>query len=124
VLRSRVDLEFGLHGTVVIITTGTGTEIQAAPNFTISWSANGKTLTSRGPAPLMITYSADGSIAQTKVPGLLVSVTLPGYGAVWTWTGMTIYEGAVFSPEVLVSHGPSGFRSEADREAFCGYFED
>ncbi|HLF68370.1 MAG TPA: hypothetical protein VI503_03420 [Gaiellaceae bacterium] len=119
-----IDLEFGLHGTLVVIETGSGTEIQAAPDFTISWSANGKTLTSRGPAPPLRHLRPDGSIAQTEVPGLLVAVTFPGSGVIWLWTGVTVYEGAVFSPDVLVSHGPNGFRSEGDLMAFCGYFEE
>jgi hypothetical protein len=123
---SGIDLMFHLQGGVVDITQNPTKEIVAAPNFVVSWSANGKTLSSRGPALLMITYNADGSIAQTKVVGLLVAVTLPGQGVIALQTGYLVVAGAFAgaASEVVQQHGPNDFFSEGDLAAFCAYFTD
>jgi len=100
--------------------------VETYPNFTVSWSGNGKTLTSRGPASLRITYSdaAHTSIVRTEVRGLLIAVTLPGRGAIWLETGYLVFSGPFFGAPIIVRHGPDGFRSAEDYDAFCAYFED
>jgi hypothetical protein len=117
---------FTLKGSIVIHTLSPTESLETYPNFTVSWSGNGKTITSRGPASLRITYSdaAHTEIVRTEVHGLLVAVTLPGHGAVWLETGYLVFSGTFFGAPIIVRHGPDGFRSEEDYEAFCTYFED
>ena len=117
-----IDLQFHLEGGVVDITQNPTKEISAQPRGVVSWTANGKTLSSRGPAVLMITYNADGSVAQTKVAGLLVAVTLPGQGVILLQTGEVVFAGAFRDSPVVLSHGPNQFLGSGDLSAFCGYF--
>lgn len=118
-----IDLMFHLQGGVVDITQNPTKEIVAQPNGIVSWSANGKTLSSRGPAVLMITYNADGSIAQTKVAGLLIAVTVPGHGVILLDTGYIVFAGEFRASPVILERGPHQFLGgEADVTAFCGYF--
>ena len=117
-----INLTFRVQGVVVDITQNRRKEIVAAPNTTISWAGNGKTLSSRGPAVLIITYNTDGSIAQTKVVGLLIAVTLPGQGVILLQAGNIVFAGEFGSSPVLLAHGPNQFFGDGDLSAFCGYF--
>jgi hypothetical protein len=69
---------------------------------------------------------SDGSIAQTKVVGLLVAVTIPGQGVIALQTGYLIVAGAFngSASQVVLSHGPNDFFSEGGLTAFCAYFAD
>lgn len=117
--------EESLHGGVSIHTLTPTEELQTFQRFTIAWSGNGKTLTSQGPASVRITYSdaAHTSIVRSELRGLLVAVTLPGRGAVYLETGLLVEAGPFPGSPVLFRHGPDGFRSDEDYEAFCSYFE-
>jgi hypothetical protein len=121
-----INLMFHLQGGEVQITQNPTKEILTAPNFVVSWSANGKTLSSRGPAVLMTTFNADGSIAQSKVTGLLVAVHIPGQGVIALQAGYLIVAGAFngSASQVVLSHGPNDFFSEGGLTAFCAYFAD
>ena len=116
---------FTLEGDVVIHELSPTETMETYPNFTVEWSGNGKTIASRGPASLRITWSdaAHSSIVRTEVRGLLVAVTLPRYGAVWLETGYLVFSGPFFGAPIVVRHGPDGFRSQEGYEAFCAYFE-
>jgi hypothetical protein len=117
-----IDLTFRLTGTVRIITQKSGQEIQVFPHFRVSYSGNGRTLSSAGPAVLHITYNADGSIAQTKVTGLLAAYTVPGHGVILLDAGHIVLGGAFPFAPVIEWHGPFDFFVEGDVEAFCAYF--
>lgn len=120
-----IDLTFTIRGDIVIHTLSPTEELQTFPNFTISWSnEDGKTLTSRGPASLRITYSdaAHTSIVRTEVRGLLVAVTLPHHGVIFLETGLLVLAGPFPGSPVIFRHGPDGFRSPGDHELFCDYF--
>ena len=116
---------FSLHGGVLIHALTPTEELQTFQNFTIAWNGNGKTLTSRGPATVRVTYgdAAHTAIVRSEVRGLLVAVTLPGQGAVFLETGLLVVAGAFPGSPVIFRHGPDGFRSPEDYEAFCAYFE-
>ena len=116
---------FSLHGGILIHTLSPTEELQTFRNFTIAWSGNGKTLTSQGPASARITYSDANhtSIVRSELRGLLVAVTLPGRGAVYLETGLLVEAGPFPGSPVLFRHGPDGFRSAEDYDAFCAYFE-
>ena len=119
-----VDVQQTLQGTVRIITQNPHNEIQVFPGFRVSFSANGKTLSTAGPAVLHITYNADGSIAQTVVTGLIGSLTVPGHGVILLDTGYIVFAGEFAASPVIDAKGPHEFfGSEADFEAFCAYFE-
>ena len=120
------DIEtFSLHGGVLIHTLSPTEELQTFQRFTIAWSGNGKTLTSQGPASALITYSdaTHSSIVRSELRGLLVAVTLPGQGAIYLETGLLVEAGPFPGSPVIFRHGPDGFRSAEDYEAFCAYFE-
>jgi len=116
------ELLFSLKFAIHIIRTPKQEIQTVASRSTVTWSANGRSLTSEGSAPLMIDYAT----GQTKVPGLLAAVTIPGHGIVLLDTGLILFEGDVFTSDVVLVRGPhQSFGSEgADLEAFCAYFED
>jgi hypothetical protein len=116
---------FSLHGGILIHTLTPTEELQTFQNLTIAWSGNGKTLTSRGPASARITYSdaAHTSVVRSELRGLLVAVTLPGRGAVFLETGLLVEAGPFPGSPVILRHGPDGFRSPEEFDAFCAYFE-
>ena len=119
-----VDVQQTLQGTVRIITQNPHKEIQVFPTFRVSFSANGKTLSTAGPAVEHITYNPDGSIAQTVVTGLLGALTVPGYGVILLDTGYLVFAGEFAASPVILAKGPHElFGPEADFEAFCAYFE-
>jgi hypothetical protein len=113
-----------LQGTQRTITANPHKDIQVFPGFRVSFTANGKTLSTAGPAVLHITYNPDGSIAQTVVTGLLGALTVPGHGVILLDAGYIVFAGAFAASPVIDSKGPHEFfGSQADFEAFCAYFE-
>jgi hypothetical protein len=119
-----IDLMFSLQGTIRIITQNPHNEIQVFPGFRVSYSANGKTLSSPGPAVAHITYDADGSIAQTVLTGLLAAYTIPGHGVVLLDTGYIVFEGPFPTAPIGEMHGQFDFfGGEGDLTAFCAFFE-
>lgn len=123
-LCTNVDVEQSLEGTLRIISQNPNKEIQVFPNFVVSFTGNGKTLSTVGPAVLHITYNSDGSIAQTVVTGLSGALTVPGHGVIVLDTGYLVFEGEFAASPVILEKGPHGFfGAEADLEAFCAYFE-
>jgi hypothetical protein len=109
------DFTFTLKGSIVIHALSPTESLETYPNFTVSWSGNGKTLSSRGPASTRITYSdaAHTSIVRTEVRGLLTAVTLPGRGAIWLETGYLVFSGPFFGAPIIVRHGPLTARRRA-----------
>lgn len=123
-LCTGADVQQTLHGTVRIITGNPHKEIQVFPGFRVSFSANGKTLSTAGPAVEHITYNADGTIDQTVVTGLLGALTVPGYGVILLDTGYIVFDGEFAASPVILERGPHEFfGGEADLTAFCDYFE-
>jgi hypothetical protein len=119
-----VAMEQTLAGTVKIITQNPQQEIQVFPNTTVSFTANGKTLSTIAPGILHITYNPDGSIAQTIVTGLSGALTVPGHGVILLDTGYIVFAGEFAASPVVSSPGPHEFfGADADLEAFCAYFE-
>ena len=120
------ELLFSLKGSVNIIATPKQELVTVASRFVVTWSANGKSLSSTGSAPLMITFDGQGNVVQTKVPGLLAAATIPGYGVVLLSTGLLILDGPFPGGIFTVVRGPHeglGLAGD-DLEAFCAYFED
>lgn len=117
-----IDLTQTLQGTVRIITQNPSKEIQVFPQFRVSISGNGRTLSSAGPAVAHITYNGDGSVAQTKVTGLLAAFTVPGHGVILLDAGDIVFAGGFPFAPVIIAHGQFDFFVEEDFEAFCAYF--
>jgi hypothetical protein len=123
-LCTDVDVQQTLQGTVRIITQNPHKEIQVFPTFTVTFSANGKTLSTAGPADTHVTYNPDGTIAQSVLTGLLGALTVPGYGVILLDTGYIVFAGEFAASPVILERGPHEFFGpEADFEAFCAYFE-
>lgn len=94
--------------------------ITPASYLDVVYSGNGKTLTSAGPAPIMLTYEN----GQWRIPGLLGAFTAPGEGLLLLDTGLIVFEGEPFVSDVVVEHGPHQSTGvERDLEAFCNYFK-
>jgi hypothetical protein len=118
------DLTFSLKGTIRINTQNPHEEIQIFV-LSLSYSANGKTLSSPSSVAMHITYNADGSIAQTVVTGLISVYTIPGQGAVLFDTGYIVFDGPFPTGPISEMHGHFGFfGGEDDLTAFCTYFAD
>jgi hypothetical protein len=119
------ELLFSLKGLVNIIATPKQEIVAVASHFVVTWSGNGKSLSSTGSTPVMITYDAQGNVVQVKLPGLLGAATIPGHGVVLLSTGLLIFDGPAFEGQITVVRGPhEGLGLEGDDlEAFCAYFE-
>jgi hypothetical protein len=117
-------MEQTVAGTVKIVTQNPHKEIQVFPNTSVSFTANGRTLSSIAPGVLYITYGTDGSIAQTVLTGLSGAFTVPGHGVILLDTGYVVFAGAFAAAPVVLAHGPHEFfGADADLHGFCAYFE-
>ena len=90
------------------------------PGLTISFSANGKTLTSASPAIDIDTFNADGTIT-VFIAGLLAHISVPGQGIIAINTGLRIYLFTEQGPEVIFQAGASTFDTfEGPVSQLCG----
>jgi hypothetical protein len=123
-----VTLTQSFTGTIRIIRqfdrTGTAVrEIQVFPTFTVTYTGNGKSLSTAGPAPLFLTLNDDGTVAESKVVGLLGVFHVPGGAPLIIDAGYLLFEGEFPLDPIVVLHGRHDFFGpEADLTAFCEYF--
>jgi hypothetical protein len=112
----RIIRQFDRSGTTV-------REISVFPMVTLTYTAeNGKSLTSRAPAPSIATLNADGTVAQTKVVGLLGVFHVPGGRPLVIYAGYLLFEGVFPIAPIAVLHGRHEFFGpEADVSALCQY---
>jgi hypothetical protein len=89
--------------------------------ITVTFSANGTSLTGASPAPFRTTYNSDGSIATLTANGLNAAITIPGGGVVFLDTGTIVWDGGFGGP-VLVDDGPHDWFVGGDTTEFCDYF--
>jgi hypothetical protein len=89
--------------------------------ITVTFSANGKSLSGASPAPFRTAYNADGSIATLTANGLNASITVPGEGVVLLDTGTIVWEGGFLGPLDFAA-GPHEWFVGGDLSAFCAYF--
>jgi hypothetical protein len=90
------------------------------PGLTISFSANGKTLTSASPAIDIDTFNADGTVT-AFIAGLLAHISVPGQGIIAINTGLRIYLFTEQGPEVIFQAGASTFDTfEGPVSQLCG----
>jgi hypothetical protein len=100
-------------------------EIQVFPEFTVSYSANGRTLSTPGPAPTLIALNPDGTPAATKVVGLVGVFHVPGGPPLVVDAGYLLFAGAFPTAPITVAHGRHDFFGpNADVTAFCAYFTE
>jgi len=95
------------------------------PGLTISFSANGKTLTSASPAIDIDTFNADGTVT-VFIAGLLAHLSVPGDGVIAIDTGLRIY---LFSEDgssdLIFRAGASTFDTfEGPVSQLCDVFTD
>jgi hypothetical protein len=112
----RIIRQFDRSGTAV-------REIQVFPQFRVTYTGNGKSLSTAGPAPLHLTLNSDGTIAETRVVGLLGVFHIPGAAPLIIDAGYLLFQGEFPLDPILVLHGRHDFFGpEADLTAFCQYF--
>ena len=68
-------------------------ELQHFANFTVTFTANGNVLTTKGPAHVTIRFAADGSVESVEQDGMSANITLPGQGRVWFDVGRIVWDG-------------------------------
>jgi hypothetical protein len=88
---------------------------------TVTFSANGTSLTSSSPAPFRTTYNADGAVAQVTAVGLNAAIRIPGAGTVLLDAGAVVWDLA-FGGNVASAAGPHEWFIGGDSSAFCAYF--
>jgi len=94
------------------------------PGLTISFSANGKTLTSASPAIDIDTFNADGTLT-VFIAGLLAHISVPGQGIIAINTGLRIYLFSEQGPELIFRAGTSTFDTfEGPVSQLCGVLAD
>jgi hypothetical protein len=81
-------------------------EIQVAPTFRVTFSANGNSLTTPGPAVAIITLAPDGSPDTFAAVGLLSAVHLPGQGVILLDTGKIVFH-ETLGGKLIAEAGPS-----------------
>jgi hypothetical protein len=93
-------------------------EIQVAPGFRVTFSANGNSLTTPGPAVALITLATDGSPDIVTAVGLLTAVHLPGQGVILLDTGKIEFYGAL-GGELIAEAGPHELFGSGDATQMC-----
>jgi hypothetical protein len=95
--------------------------IEGGGRITVTFSANGRSLTGASPAPFRTTDNADGSVTKLRADGLNTAITIPGQGVVLLDTGSLSWAGGFGGP-VLAAAGPHEWFVGGDTSAFCAYF--
>lgn len=90
-------------------------EILTAPGLVVTFSANGNTLTTRGPSVLHLTYE-NGVLTSTAITGLTAAVHVPGEGLVLLDAGRIVF---AVTGGILAENGPHQLFGTGDHSAFC-----
>jgi hypothetical protein len=93
-------------------------EIQVAPGFRVTFSANGNSLTTPGPAVALITLAPDGSPDIVTAVGLLAAVHLPGKGVILLDTGKIVFYDYL-GGELIAAAGPHELFGTGDATQMC-----
>jgi hypothetical protein len=89
--------------------------------FVVTYSANGKTLTTQSESYAVVTYfDANGDVARVTVSGPVFLFTAPGVGTVAIDVGHLVFE----NDEVVFEAGPHQLLENSDVDALCAYLAD
>src|SRR5215207_9471267 len=93
-------------------------EIQVFPHFRVTFSANGKSFTTPGPAVNIITLAPDGSPNTFTTVGLVAAVHLPGQGVILLDAGKIVFQGELGGP-ITTEVGPHQLFGTGDAAELC-----
>jgi hypothetical protein len=69
-------------------------EIDTFPNFDVTFSHDGQSLSTKGPAHVIVRFAPDGSIESIEQDGMSAAIALPGQGVVFLDAGRIAWDGA------------------------------
>ncbi len=98
-------------------------EILVAPHFLVTFSANGKSFTTPGPAPVITTFLPDGSPDTIAVVGLVAAIHLPGQGVILLDAGKIVFTGEL-GGTITTEVGPHQYFGTGDATQFCAALAD